>query len=143
MQIRFQINYKPKGNQFFDTDDLKDASFDVFKKVGFAYEFNMNNKLFTIERVDAVFDMFSIKLDNYPVSEIYCGFGDNAKNERIIKHLESQATGGRYQCYSPLFHMPQADYFLVIMRHLYLTEKDVTEISQLFYAGLFYQKIDL
>ena len=87
--------------------------------------------------MDAVFDMFSIKQDDYPVSEIYCGFGDNAKNELIIKHLESLATGGRYP------NMPQADYFLVIMRHLYLTEKEVTEISQLFYARLFYQKIDL
>ena len=143
MQIRFQINYHPKGNQFFETEDLRNASFDVFKKVGYAYEFNVNSKVFTIERVDAIFDMFSIKKDDYPVSEIYCGFGDNAKNELIIKHLESLATGGRYPNYSPLFHMPQADYFLVIMRHLYLTEKEVTEISQLFYAGLFYQKIDL
>lgn len=143
MQIRFQINYNPKGNQFFETEDFKNASFDVFKKVRFTYEFNVNNKVFTIERVDAVFDMFSIKQDDYPVSEIYCGMGDNVKNERIINHLKKQATGGRYPCSSPLFHMPHTDYFLVVMKHLYLTEKEITKISQLFYAGLLYQKIDL
>lgn len=143
MQIRFQINYRPKGNQFFETEDFKNASFDVFKKVGFAYEFNVNNKVFTIERKDAAFDMFSIKQDIYPESEIYCGFGDNVKNERIIKHLKSLATGGRYPFSSPLFHMPQADYFLVVMKYHYLTEKEATKISQLFYSGLLYKIINL
>ena len=143
MQIRFQINYTPKGNQFFESEDYRNSSFDVFKKVGFAYEFSVNGKVFTIERVDAVFDMFSVKQDDYTVSEFYCGIGDHVKNERIIKYLESRATGGRYPGNSPLFHMLQADYFLVVMKHLYLTEKEITEISQLFYVGLLNKDIDL
>ena len=143
MQVRFHINYSSKGERFFETYDFNNTSFDVFKKAGYAYEFSVNNKVFTIERVDAVFDMFSVKLDGYTISELYCGFGDLAKNERIIKYLESRATGGRYPKTYPLFHMQQYDYFLVVMKHLYLTEKEITEISQLFYTGLFCKELDL
>jgi hypothetical protein len=143
MKVRFQINYTSKGMQFFETEDFKKASFDVFKKIGHTYEFSLNNKVFTIERVDAVFDMFSIKQDGYTVSKIYCGLGNKVKNERIIKYLESQASGGKYPNTYPLFHMPQSDYFLVVMKHLYLTEKEIIEISQHFYAGLINQEIKI
>jgi hypothetical protein len=143
MKVRFQINYTSKGTHFFETEDFKKASFDVFKKIGYMYEFSLNNKVFTIERVDAVFDMFSIKHDDCIVSKIYCGLGNKVKNERIIKYLESQASGGKYPKTYPLFHMPQSDFFLVVMKHLYLTEKEITEISQLFYTGLFCKELDL
>lgn len=55
MQVRFQINYTSKGEWFFETNDFKNTSFDVFKKAGYAYKFSVNNKVFTIERVDAVY----------------------------------------------------------------------------------------
>lgn len=115
----------------------------MFKKAGCAYEFSVNNKVFTIERVDVVFDMFSVKQDGYTISELYCGLGDLAKNKRIIKYFESRATGGRHPKTYPLFHMQQSDYFLVVMKHLYLTEKEITEISQHFYAGLINQEIKI
>jgi len=143
MQVRFHINYTSRGEVFFETDDFKNTSLDVFKKRGNAYEFNMNNKVFTIEREDAVFDMFSIKQDGYTISELYCGLGDLAKNEQIIKYLENRATGGRYPKSYPLFHMQQSDYFLVVMKHLYLTEKEIIEISQLFYTGLINKELDI
>lgn len=143
MQVRFHINNTSKGERFLETDAFLNTSYDVFKKAGCAYEFSVNNKVFTIERVDAVFDMFSVKQDGYTISELYCGLGDLAKNKRIIKYLECRATGGRHPKTYPLFHMQQSDYFLVVMKHLYLTEKEITEISQHFYAGLINQEIKI
>ena len=143
MRIRFQIGYRSRSNQFFDTEDFKGVSFDMFKRIGRIYEVNVNDKVLTIEKVDAIFDMYYIKIDDFCISKIYCGFGDNVKNERIIKHLESLATGGRYPGLSPLFHMPKADYFLIVMMHLHLTEKEITDLSQKFYVGLLNHKLSI
>ena len=146
MEIRFQIGNYPsidREKQFFETESFSDSSFDYFKKVQFFYEISLNGTIFTIERVDAFFDMFYVKQEGSIVATFYCGMGNKEKNDNIYKYLESIHLSGRKYHLSPSFCMPRSEYFLVIMNPIVLSYEETSNIGQLFYVGLLNGNIKL
>jgi hypothetical protein len=137
MEIKYQINFTSSTLNTFNTDDFIEDDIKIFKidKYGFVVEEGDN--IITIERKDAIFDMFVMKYDGHKIADLFFGMGNVNKNDKIYEYLQNIAYMGTAKKAFSKFNMPRSEYFMVILYPIVLSKEQILHYAQLFYTGIF------
>lgn len=136
MEIAFRIGNHESVHKINIDCDFSDISH-LFKKNDTGYSLEIENKTYQVNKGYAI-NSFRVYHMNDKVMSVYCGFGDERKNEltyRILNDRHSSAVrkGGTW----PNFKRLSSPYFMVVFESLHDYPKNlITKIAQLVYIAV-------
>ena len=136
MEIAFRIgNYESEQKINIDCE-FSDISH-LFKKDETGYSLEIESKTYQVIKGYAI-NSFRVYHVNDKVMSVYCGFGDERKNELIYRILNDRHSGAvRKGGTWPNFKRLSSSYFMIVFESLHGYSKDlITKIAQLVYIAV-------
>lgn len=140
MEIAFRIGNKGQEQKII-LDDLSFEKTSIIKEGETGYIIEYNGSTYHITKGYAI-NSFDIYGENEKIMCIYCGFGNDKKNELTYNILRGMHSSAARKGFQPIFKKASSPYFMIIYKYQKNFPTDLTtNISKMIYKSVLNNKI--
>ena len=141
MEIAFRIGNRAQELKYVLDESFIDKS-SIINEVDTGYSLNYNDNTYRIVKGYAI-NSFEVFLGSHKIMCIYCGFGNDKKNELTYNILRDRHSSTVKKGCQPSFKMASSPYFIIIYKYQKDFPEDlITYISKTIYISVLNKEIN-